>query len=127
MPYSKAERGKAAPETRQPPSLTIVVPCFNEEESLTFLLAGIDTLNAHLLDTDRISEPLTLMLVDDGSADRTWDLIQTTQARFKISGVKLSRNHGHQRALMAGLMQADSDVIVSMDADLQDDPMPLPK
>ena len=69
MPYSKAERGKAAPETRQPPSLTIVVPCFNEEESLPFLLAGIDTLNAHLLDTDRISEPLTLMLVDDGSAD----------------------------------------------------------
>lgn len=122
MPYSKAERGKAAPETRQPPSLTIVVPCFNEEESLPFLLAGIDTLNAHLMDTDRISEPLTLMLVDDGSADRTWDLIQTTQARFKISGVKLSRNHGHQRALMAGLMQAEGDVIVSMDADLQDDP-----
>ncbi|NNL18075.1 MAG: glycosyltransferase family 2 protein [Boseongicola sp.] len=122
MPYSKNDRENLTPRERPTPTLSIVVPCYNEEESLPFLLEGIDKLNENLLATGRIEQPLTLWLVDDGSADRTWELIKTTTARFEISGIKLSRNHGHQYALLAGLMQADGDVIVSMDADLQDDP-----
>lgn len=122
MPYSKNERAPLADRTRPPPSLSIVVPCYNEEESLPFLLDGIDKLNEDLLATGRIENPLTLCLVDDGSTDHTWKLIQNATRRYEISGIKLSRNHGHQHALLAGLMQADGDVIISMDADLQDDP-----
>lgn len=122
MSYSQNERGAGAPDLRPPPRLTIVVPCFNEEESLPFLIDGIAKLNAHLVATHRINGPLTLLLVDDGSGDRTWQLITQAVAPFHISGLKLSRNTGHQGALFAGLLKAEGDVIVSMDADLQDDP-----
>ncbi|MBT8388888.1 MAG: glycosyltransferase, partial [Altererythrobacter sp.] len=120
MPYSKNERAPLTDQMRPAPTLSIVVPCYNEEESLPLLLEGIDKLNEDLLVSGRIEKPLTLWLVDDGSADRTWELIENTTARFEISGIKLSRNQGHQYALLAGLMQADGDVIISMDADLQD-------
>lgn len=115
MPYSVDSQ-------RPPPRLTIVVPCYNEEESLPLLLSGIADLNHLLLDEQQIMRPLTLLLVDDGSSDRTWELIERAEAPYDIQGIKLSRNVGHQGALLAGLLQADGDAIVSMDADLQDDP-----
>ncbi|MEW9699895.1 glycosyltransferase family 2 protein [Paenibacillus sp. SI8] len=106
------------------PVLTIVVPCYNEEEVLpetVFQLSGV--LDAFIQDK-LISSESTMLLVDDGSKDKTWELIE----RFHISnsfvtGLKLARNAGHQSALLAGLMKAKSysDCVVSIDADLQDD------
>lgn len=107
---------------RNAPSLSIVVPCFNEEKALVPLIRRLEQLNSELLTQEAINNPLTLILVDDGSSDRTWELISRATAKVHVRGIKLSRNQGHQVALLAGLSHADSDVVVSMDADLQDDP-----
>lgn len=107
---------------RDTPRLSIVVPCYNEETTLRALFGRLEQLNTDLLAAKLIAQPFELILVDDGSADGTWAAIQNVGARFAVTGVKLSRNHGHQKALFAGLMQAKDDVVVSMDADLQDDP-----
>ncbi|MBK5947533.1 glycosyltransferase [Rhodobacter veldkampii DSM 11550] len=113
---------KARPVQRAAPSLSIVVPCFNEEAALPALLARLDRLVADLSAAGRVAGPVEVILVDDGSSDRTWQVICAASRAHRVTGLRLSRNHGHQRALLAGLMQASSDVVVSMDADLQDDP-----
>lgn len=107
-----------------PSRLYIVVPCYNEQEVLpettTRLLAKLETL----ISRELCSEDSRILLVDDGSSDKTWQLIQQLHASNRyISGLKLSRNQGHQNALLAGLMEARklADVAISMDADLQDD------
>lgn len=123
MPYSETIIDVSPNGQRSPPKLTVVVPCFNEESSLPLLLAGIEELNDALCAEQQIVGPLTLLLVDDGSSDNTWSLIERAQAPFHVQGLKLSRNVGHQNALLAGLLQAEGDAIISMDADLQDDPM----
>jgi glycosyltransferase involved in cell wall biosynthesis len=123
MSYSLLDGGIKTTKLRPQPKLSVVVPCFNEEETLPLLLAGVAKLNSILIEEDLISEPLTLVLVDDGSSDNTWSLISSAQSSFSIQGIKLSRNSGHQSALLAGLMQSNGDVMISMDADLQDDPM----
>lgn len=110
------------PRTR----LSIVVPCYNEEEVLCEaakrLLALMDALQADL----KIEPTSELVFVDDGSRDKTWQLIQElVNTDIRIRGVKLSRNRGHQNALLAGLMSASGDAIVSIDADLQDDIMAI--
>jgi glycosyltransferase involved in cell wall biosynthesis len=99
-----------------------VVPCFNEEAALPALLARLDRLMTDLTDAGSVSDPVEVVLVDDGSSDRTWQVILAASRKHRVTGVRLSRNHGHQRALLAGLMHAGTDVVVSMDADLQDDP-----
>lgn len=107
---------------RAAPSMAIVVPCHNEEEVLPKLWRRLEKLAADLEQTRAISGPLELILVDDGSTDQTWAVIKNAETSLFIKGISLSRNHGHQHALFAGLMNADADVVVSMDADLQDDP-----
>jgi len=102
--------------------LSIVVPCFNETEVLgetsSRLLALLESLCAAGLVDDRSD----IVFVDDGSADGTWELITRLAANHpRIHGLKLSRNFGHQSALIAGLFSTDSDAVVSVDADLQDD------
>ncbi|MEM6638082.1 MAG: glycosyltransferase family 2 protein [Pseudomonadota bacterium] len=112
---------------RMPPSLDLVVPCYNEEACLEHLVEALCTLSAELVKGDRIAGPARVILVDDGSSDRTWELIETaanaaaSEKRINVKGIKLSRNYGHQRALFAGLMSAEADTVVSLDADLQDD------
>jgi glycosyltransferase involved in cell wall biosynthesis len=105
-------------------TLYIVVPCFNEEavlpETARRLAAKLDKLR----DSGRISSGSRVLLVDDGSRDNTWVLISALHkhdARF--DGLRLSRNRGHQNALLAGLAFARkyADMVISMDADLQDD------
>lgn len=103
-------------------TLSIVIPCYNEEEVLPDTLAKMEALIVRLrqeADTDA-----HLLLVDDGSRDRTWQLI-ADEARHNpaVQGIKLSHNEGHQNALWAGLQESvnDSDAIVAIDADLQDD------
>ena len=102
--------------------LAIVVPCYNEEdvldETASRLLGYLTKLSAK----GKISEQSTIYFVDDGSDDRTWQIIESlVQTNIVVHGVKLSGNQGHQRALLAGLSVTKEDIIVSIDADLQDD------
>ena len=108
------------------PSIAIVVPCYNEEEilrsSISTLLTTIDEMVSENIIDDQKS---FLCLVDDGSKDRTWSIIENHSKNYaKVKGLKLSCNKGHQAALLAGLMDSmdDCDATISIDADLQDDP-----
>jgi glycosyltransferase involved in cell wall biosynthesis len=102
--------------------LSIVLPCYNEEEVLLEtnkrLLALMDAMRLSGL----ISEDSAIHYVDDGSKDRTWALIEAFAASDpRVHGIKLSRNRGHQNALLAGLFGVDADVVITVDADFQDD------
>lgn len=104
--------------------LYIIVPCYNEEEVLPETARRLDEKLARLTGDGQIAQESRVVFVDDGSKDRTWEIISslhTQNARF--GGVKLSRNEGHQNALLAGLLttQDEADWFITMDADLQDD------
>ncbi len=104
--------------------LTIVVPCYNEEEVLPETVARLTSLIKKMIQEEYISNQSNILFVDDGSKDKTWMLIeQLSQNNPMIHGLKLARNAGHQNALMAGLTVAveTADLLVSIDADLQDD------
>lgn len=102
--------------------LGIVVPCYNEEQVLTEMIARLSALLTELCTAQKISADSAIYLVDDGSQDDTWQLIRTGAAEdSRIRGIKLSRNRGHQSALLAGLETAEGDALISIDADLQDD------
>lgn len=111
-----------SPQFHDAPTLDLVIPCFNEEEVLPILLDRLATLGRELVAQGRVAAEPRIILVDDGSSDATWRLILAAKTSHRAFGVRLSRNHGHQSALMAGLMQASADAVISMDADLQDDP-----
>lgn len=105
-------------------TLYIVVPCYNEQEVLPETAARLGGKLEALQASGKISPESRVLFVDDGSADSTWELIAGLhRADKRFSGLKLSRNKGHQNALLAGLMAAreKADVCISMDADLQDD------
>ena len=121
LPASREGLGAATP-VRPHPDLAIVVPCHNEEEGLPALLSRLERLSDDLLARRLPVRPLRLVLVDDGSRDGTWEAIRTAATPLHVTAVRLSRNHGHQNALIAGLAHAEGDAVVSMDADLQDDP-----
>ncbi|WP_018132120.1 glycosyltransferase family 2 protein [Effusibacillus pohliae] len=107
-----------------PPVLTIVVPCYNEEEVLPETIGRLSKVLDGLIRERLIAEESTVLFVDDGSRDRTWDIIvQYNQSNPYVTGLKLAHNAGHQSALLAGLMKAKqtSDCVISIDADLQDD------
>jgi glycosyltransferase involved in cell wall biosynthesis len=122
-PDAGHEQAAPQPEPRASrPRLTIVVPCYNEEAALpetsSCLTAELDELERKAL----IAEP-AIYFIDDGSADRTWSVIERLSAEdARIHGLKLSRNFGQQSAILAGLLTVPGDVLVSLDADLQDDP-----
>lgn len=103
----------------------VVVPCYNEEAVLMETASRLRKKLEELTAQGRIAPGSRVLFVNDGSKDRTWKLIaQLHREQPEVfSGLKLSRNRGHQNALLAGLMEAakHADVIVSMDADLQDD------
>jgi glycosyltransferase involved in cell wall biosynthesis len=102
--------------------LSVVIPCYNEEAVLATCVQQLLQLLRDLNARGRIAADSNLWLVDDGSRDRTWQLIETLAAQHgNVIGVKLSRNRGQQNALLAGLMSADGDAVISLDADLQDD------
>lgn len=106
------------------PCLYVVVPCYNEEEVLHETSKQVcEKLNA-LMALEKISKTSRVMFVDDGSKDKTWKIIEELSGENKlIAGLKLTRNKGHQNALLAGLMTVKEkcDIAISMDADLQDD------
>ena len=105
------------------PVLAIVIPCYNEQEVLPETMRRLDLLLDELQAASRIAAGSKVWFVDDGSRDRTWAIIEeaSQQIGSRFGGFKLSRNRGHQIALLAGLMQAPGDVLISVDADLQDD------
>lgn len=105
--------------------LAIVVPCYNEEEVLKLASEALRGVLADLVQKGKIAEDSFILFVNDGSKDRTWELIEEEHAAYpvQVRGVKLAGNVGHQFALTAGLITAKdmSDVTISIDADLQDD------
>jgi len=104
--------------------LGIVIPCLNEAEGLEELNRQLQTLLKEMIASKQIDKESFICYVDDGSSDNTWPVIESCQANSSmVRGLKLSRNFGHQNALIAGLMQYkdDADALISMDADLQDD------
>lgn len=105
-----------------PPNLSIVVPCYNEAEVFPETLRRLEELRGGLVAGGRIAPASTIFFVDDGSRDDTWALItRAVDAGSPVAGIRLSRNRGHQIALIAGLDASDGDAVVSIDADLQDD------
>ena len=109
---------------RDHPVLYIVVPCYNEQAVLP-LTSGmfVDELKG-LVEKGKVSGESRVMFVNDGSGDGTWELISRLAEESPwIEGISLSRNRGHQNALLAGLMEAKdrSDIAISIDADGQDD------
>ncbi len=105
-------------------TLYFVIPCYNEEEMLPITArALLEKLNS-LISAGKVSKRSRIMFVDDGSKDKTWEIIEKLSGSApEFTGIKLSRNRGHQNALLAGLMSAKDrcDITISMDADLQDD------
>jgi glycosyltransferase involved in cell wall biosynthesis len=102
--------------------LSVVIPCFNEEEVLPETNQRLTALFEQLNALGRISTESEIVFVDDGSRDNTWALIEKLSAQNHfVRGLKLSRNRGHQTALIAGLFAAGGDAVISVDADLQDD------
>ena len=101
--------------------LSFVVPCYNEEAALNETAHRLTQLIDELKAKGKI-DSATIWFVDDGSHDHTWSIIEGLAARSPVFvGIKLSRNCGHQNALLAGLLTADGDAVISLDADLQDD------
>jgi glycosyltransferase involved in cell wall biosynthesis len=106
--------------------LAIVLPCYNEEEILPFSIEKLSQLFDQLIKKEVISDSSFMLFVNDGSNDNTWNIIKDYNTINKyVYGIKLSHNVGHQKAIMAGMMAArkmgDIDVVITMDADLQDD------
>lgn len=107
-----------------PEILYIVIPCYNEEEMLPITIKALKDKMNSLIALKKISGQSKVMLVDDGSKDKTWEIISNLNNEYSfVTGIKLSRNKGHQNALLAGLITAKdrADIVISMDADLQDD------
>ena len=106
------------------PILRIVVPCYNEEEVLPIMAPVFLKKIEDLCFEDKINEKSGIIFVDDGSKDKTWDIIKEFSiSDHRYKGIRLSRNHGHQNALLAGLMEAKEscDITISIDCDGQDD------
>ena len=104
------------------PELSIVIPCHNEVENIPLLIDAFNELRSKL-------PSFELVFVDDGSKDKTIESIQKEASRkqgYDVKLVKLSRNFGHQLALLAGMQNAEGQAIVSIDADLQDPPSVIP-
>ncbi|MFA9438869.1 glycosyltransferase family 2 protein [Uliginosibacterium sp. sgz301328] len=117
-----------AAAVNRPPRIGLVIPCYNEEsvlpETTSRLLVLLDDMRARGV----CSDDSAVFYVDDGSRDRTWALIdELSRQHPSICGIKLSRNRGHQNALLCGLMTAPGDALISVDADLQDDLDVIPK
>jgi glycosyltransferase involved in cell wall biosynthesis len=109
---------------REIPILSIIVPCFNEDSVLIGTADSLLAVLRQLKNKGVISKGSFILFVDDGSKDKTWDIIESISFQHDaVFGIKLSRNTGHQNALLAGMeeVQDKCDCLVSIDADLQQD------
>ncbi len=111
-------------------TLATVSPCYNEEEVLEMSVQRLTTLFERMIKEGRISPESVMVFVNDGSSDKTWELIQKLhKENHFVRGINLSRNVGHQNAIMAGMVTARewADAVVTIDADLQDDIEVIPR
>ena len=109
---------------KQKPCLFIVIPCYNEEEVLPITAPQFLAELSHLIESGRVSETSRILFVNDGSKDRTWELISEYAKNDEhYIGISQSRNRGHQSTVLAGLMEAKDrcDITISIDCDGQDD------
>lgn len=103
--------------------LLIVIPCYNEEEVLPSTFERMEMLMNKMLGEKLIDKNSRVMFVDDGSADNTWQILKNKVSKAPFfEALRLSRNFGHQSAILAGMYDNDADIYVTIDADLQDDP-----
>jgi glycosyltransferase involved in cell wall biosynthesis len=110
------------PRNRDPKSLSLVIPCYNEEAVLPELQRRLCEL------VSRYTIPVEIVLIDDGSKDNTWPMIcQFAVEKTFVKSIRLARNFGHQTAVTCGLDQARGEVVVILDADLQDPPELIPE
>ena len=110
--------------------LYLVIPCYNEESVLNETASQLLNIIDSMIEKEIISDKSKILFVNDGSKDKTWEIIeQLHNQNPKFCGICLSRNKGHQNALLAGLMTAKeyADIVISLDADLQDDVHAIPK
>ena len=111
-----------------PPVVSLVLPCYNEQEVLPETTSRLTKLLEQWQDDGLVAPGSAIYYVDDGSRDRTWQMITEYAAgSSRVCGLKLSRNRGHQNALLCGLMTVPGDVLISLDADLQDDLDAIPR
>ncbi|MDP7566819.1 MAG: glycosyltransferase family 2 protein, partial [Flavobacteriales bacterium] len=102
-------------------NISVVVPLFNEEESLPELCAWIDRV------MQKNNFTYEVLLIDDGSKDTSWEVVEQISAEnSNIKGIKFRRNYGKSAALNVGFAKAEGDVVITMDADLQDSPDEIP-
>jgi len=105
------------------PKIAIILPCYNEEKMLAFSIPAMESLVGKFIEEGIASENSKACFINDGSNDKTWENIKSAAHRNKhICGISLSRNFGHQGALLAGLHALDADAYITIDADLQDNP-----
>jgi glycosyltransferase involved in cell wall biosynthesis len=120
-----------APARDRTLKIAIVAPCYNEADVLPLSIPRLMAVIDDLISVHNCAPDSYMVFVDDGSKDKTWDLISaaTTQYPGRVRGIRLSKNAGHQYALMAGLSYATGscDAAISIDADLQDDLAALPR
>jgi glycosyltransferase involved in cell wall biosynthesis len=113
---------------RPAPVVSLVLPCYNEFDVLPETTSRLLKLVGDAIDRGEFAPGSAIYYVDDGSRDGTWDMIsEFSREHALVCGIKLSRNRGHQNALLCGLMTAPGDVLISLDADLQDDLDAIPR
>ena len=109
---------------REIPKLAIIVPCYNEEQVLNETTKRLIEVLEILINKNKIKTDSFILYIDDGSSDDTWNIIKDFSIKISnINGIKLSKNRGHQNALLAGMEYVENrcDCLISIDADLQDD------
>lgn len=105
-----------------PPQLTIVAPCYNEEEILSYSHPKLANVIDSLIRKNKVSGESHIVFVDDGSEDNTWNLLVGITEKFeRVRAIKLSRNYGHQSAILSGMFHSQGDIVITVDVDLQDD------
>ncbi len=112
------------------PILILIIPCFNEQEVLNETMKQLKAVLKQLIENKKISHESYMKFVDDGSKDDTWQIIKSYSKKSDlIKGLKLSKNEGHQNALLAGMesVKDKCDCLISLDADLQDDLSAIPE
>lgn len=119
-------------EDNRKPCLWIVVPCYNEQEVLPLTMHRIAQLMSDMMDTEKIESSSRAIYIDDCSTDSTWDLIKRASTDNHLNGgLRLRENSGHQNVLMAGMetavLTAGVDIVITIDADLQDDLAAVPQ
>ena len=109
---------------REVPKLAVIVPCYNEEQVLYETTKRLSVVLEDLISKNKIKKDSFILYIDDGSGDNTWSIVKSlTTQNLLVGGVKLSKNKGHQNALLAGMehVEGKCDCLISIDADLQDD------